>query len=57
MHRPYFPGMITGTLVTIFWKLFLKEPTGLYELIPAFFLSALVIVMVSLLTGEKSTNG
>jgi len=50
-------GMITGTLVTIFWKLFLKEPTGLYELIPAFFLSALVIVMVSLLTGEKSTNG
>jgi sodium/proline symporter len=50
-------GMITGTLVTISWKLFLKEPTGLYELIPAFFLSALVIVMVSLLTGEKSTKG
>ncbi len=49
-------GMITGTLVTIFWKLFLKEPTGLYELIPAFFLSALVIVVVSLLTERKLSS-
>jgi sodium/proline symporter len=43
-------GMITGTVVTIVWKLYLKAPTGLYELIPAFFLSALAVVVVSLLT-------
>ncbi|MCK4763230.1 MAG: sodium/proline symporter [Candidatus Aminicenantes bacterium] len=43
-------GMITGTLVTIIWKLYLVKLTGLYELIPAFFLSALAIVIVSLLT-------
>ncbi|MBN2028755.1 sodium/proline symporter [bacterium] len=41
-------GMITGTLVTIVWKLFLEETTGIYELIPAFFCSALVIIVVSL---------
>ena len=50
-------GMITGTVVIVLWKIFLKEPTGLYELIPAFFLSALALVIVSLLTREKSTNG
>jgi SSS family solute:Na+ symporter len=46
-------GMITGTLVTIFWKLFLKDPTGIYELIPAFFASALVIAIVSLWSSKK----
>ena len=42
-------GMATGTLVTIAWKLWLKEPTGIYELIPAFAAAVLVIVLVSLL--------
>ncbi len=41
-------GMLTGTAVTVVWKLWLKEPTGLYELIPAFFGAAVVIVLVSL---------
>jgi SSS family solute:Na+ symporter len=50
-----FTGMVTGTAVTILWKIFLKETTGLYELIPAFFGSALVIVIVSLLT-QKDKN-
>jgi SSS family solute:Na+ symporter len=45
-----FAGMVTGTAVTILWKIFLKDATGLYELIPAFFGSALVIAAVSLLT-------
>ena len=40
-------GMIVGTVVTIGWRLFLKESTGLYELIPGFFLSLLAIVVVS----------
>lgn len=47
-------GMITGTVVTILWKLYLKESTGLYELIPATVCSAVVLVLVSLLTkGER----
>lgn len=47
-------GMITGTLITITWKLWLKDPTGIYELIPAFFGALLVIVFVSLLSKAKS---
>jgi Na+/proline symporter len=36
-----------GRATTVVWKLWLKEPTGLYELIPAFFGSLLPIVVVS----------
>ena len=46
-------GMITGTLVTIIWKLWLKDITGIYELIPAFFGALIVIVVVSLITRKK----
>ena len=47
-------GMVSGTLVTIFWKLFLKESTGIYELIPAFLCSALLVVGVSLITQKRT---
>jgi Na+/proline symporter len=40
-------GMIAGTLITICWKLWLKELTGIYELIPAFFGALLIIIIVS----------
>ncbi|MBN2104517.1 sodium/proline symporter [bacterium] len=40
-------GMIAGSLITIFWKLFLKTSTGIYELIPAFFGAFGMIIMVS----------
>lgn len=43
-------GMVTGTVVTIVWKLWLKTPTGIYELIPAFLCSVVAIVAVSLAT-------
>lgn len=49
-------GMITGTVVTIVWKLWLKSILGLYELIPAFFGSLLVIVVVSLITRREQGN-
>jgi Na+/proline symporter len=49
-------GMITGTVVTIVWKLFLKAPTGLYELIPAFFCSVLAIIVVSRCLPGKSRD-
>jgi sodium/proline symporter len=45
-------GMIIGTIITIIWKLWLKEPTGIYELIPAFFGAFIAIVAVSTLTGQ-----
>jgi Na+/proline symporter len=40
-------GMITGAVVTIVWKLWLKAPTGIYELIPAFLASVVAIVVAS----------
>ncbi len=43
-------GMITGSLVTIGWKLWLKEFTGIYELIPGFSAALLIIMAVSLMT-------
>jgi SSS family transporter len=50
-------GMITGTIVTIIWRQYLKTSTGLYELIPAFFLSSAAIVVISLLsTPQKNHN-
>jgi sodium/proline symporter len=49
-----FAGMIVGTVLTITWKLYLKETTGIYELIPAFVGSALAIFIVSLLTRKKN---
>ncbi len=46
-------GMITGTLVTIFWKLFLSDLTGIYELIPAFLCSTAMVVGISWLTRKR----
>lgn len=52
-------GMISGTVITIIWKLFLKTSTGLYELIPAFFGALGMTVLASLLSQvnlQKSGN-
>ncbi|MGF1583874.1 MAG: sodium/proline symporter [Bacteroidales bacterium] len=43
-------GMIAGTLISIIWRLWLLEPTGIYELIPAFTGALLLIIIVSRLT-------
>ena len=48
-------GMITGGVMVFVWKLLLKPIGGvfaIYELLPAFILSTLAIVVVSLLTKE-----
>ena len=42
-------GMIAGSLITISWRLWLKDATGVYELIPGFLGALLIIVAVSLL--------
>lgn len=49
-------GMMMGTLVTIVWKRFLSEPTGIYELIPAFLCSVLAIVVTSWITKERFSS-
>ena len=38
---------VTGTVVTIAWRMWLRAPTGLYELVPGFLLAALAIWVVS----------
>jgi Na+/proline symporter len=42
-------GMATGTLTTILWKIFLKDATGVYELIRAFFWALGAIALFGLL--------
>ena len=45
-------GMVCGTVVTIIWRLWLQDTSGIYHLIPAFFCSCLAVVIFSL-PGEK----
>ena len=50
-------GMLTGGIMVFVWK-YLVRPLGgnfnIYELLPAFILSCLAIIIVSLLTKEPS---
>ena len=41
-------GMISGAAVVMIWNKFLAASTGLYELVPAFIVSLVLIVLVSL---------
>ena len=47
-------GMISGALIVMVWNKYLAEPTGIYELLPAFFISLALIVVVSLLDKKPS---
>lgn len=52
-------GMIAGGGTVLIWKLVLAQPTGffsLYELLPAFVISSIAIVVVSLLTAPPSAQ-
>ena len=52
-------GMIVGGAMVFIWNLLIKPlggVFGVYELLPAFILSSIVIVVVSLLTGEPSAE-
>jgi sodium/proline symporter len=51
--RGVFWAMINGTVITIVWKLWLKDITGIYELIPAFFGASITIVLVSLVKKKE----
>lgn len=45
-------GMVAGALISIIWRLWLLEPTGIYELIPAFAGALLLIIIVSRLSSS-----
>jgi len=50
-------GMVTGGVTVIIWNFFISKFGGIfaiYELLPAFILSSIVIVVVSLITGAPS---
>ena len=50
-------GMVTGGVTVLVWNFFISGLGGIfaiYELLPAFILSSIVIVVVSKLTGEPS---
>ena len=52
-------GMVAGAFMVFFWKFALKPlggVLGIYELLPAFIFSAIVIVVVSLLTPAPSKD-
>lgn len=52
-------GMLVGGILTFVWKLYIKPLGGIfgiYELLPAFILSSLVIVVVSLLTKKPDAE-
>ncbi len=40
-------GMVSGTLITVVWKLWLQKTSGVYELLPAFFGALLIAALVS----------
>ncbi|MDP6957387.1 MAG: hypothetical protein QF645_01105, partial [Planctomycetota bacterium] len=46
-------GIIVGFFGTITWVQFFKEPTGIYEMGPAFLAAFLAVVFVSLITSKK----
>lgn len=45
-------GIISGGVMVIFWRTVVKPYFNLYELLPAFLVSVITIVLVSLLTNE-----
>ncbi len=49
-------GILTGTIVTILWELTPVLNDMLYELIPAFFASGLITILVSNFTADKSSH-
>ena len=48
-------GMISGAITVIIWKSYSFLTDIMYELVPAFFVSMLLTVIVSLSTGSKKT--
>jgi len=50
-------GMLTGFVVTVVWKNIPALKDAVYELVPAFILAFLAVVIVSLLAGNRDSEG
>lgn len=48
-------GLISGTLTVFIWKMVPALNNLIYELIPAFFISLLITILVSYMTGSKKS--
>ncbi len=46
-------GMLVGATTTVLWRLWWKESTGIYELVPAFLASGAAVLLLSLATGRS----
>jgi len=49
-------GMLTGLIVTVVWRNVAVLKGAVYELVPAFILAMLAVVVVSLVTGERRNS-
>ena len=48
-------GLITGSAVAVVWREIAFLKNAVYELVPAFFLAFLAVIVFSLLTGKKES--
>lgn len=49
-------GMLTGAAVTIVWRVWLKEATAVYELVPGFAAGLAATWLVSLVTSDHESG-
>ena len=49
-------GMTGGFIITMIWAIFFKSSTNLYEMVPGFIGSVIIIVIVSLFTKPPETS-
>lgn len=49
-------GVIAGAVTDVLWLIFLSGPTGIYEIIPGFAVSAITAVITTLIDKEPSTE-
>ncbi len=47
-------GIVSGSIVDIFWLIYLSKSTGIYEILPAFIVGLIVSVLVSLMDKKPS---
>ena len=47
-------GIVSGSVVDIFWLIYLSKPTGIYEILPAFIVGLIVSIVVSLIDKKPS---
>jgi len=50
-------GMVTGAVVTVLWRQFLKGPTGIYELVASFPAAVLAILVGSWWSRRRAGTG